>query len=306
MRMPRFIPDSGSLVEVTQRTLQGRHLLVPSPFLNDMVLGVLGRAQRLFPLEIHGYSFLTTHFHLLLTAPDALRLALFMGYFNSNLAREIARLTGWSEKVWGDRYHAILITGEEEAQVARMKYILANGCKENLVARPQDWPGAHSAGPLLEGRTEIEGTWYNRTREYVLRRQKKAFTEANYTSRETVQLTPLPCWKHLSPEAYRKTIAALVEAITEEARVARASSGSQPLGPEAIRRQVPGMRPEKLKRSPAPRFHAFRKTARRTLYEAFATFVAAFREASERLRRGETNVSFPVGSFPPGLPFVTA
>jgi hypothetical protein len=34
-------------------------------------------------------------------------------------------------------------------------------------------------------------------------------------------------------------------------------------------------------------------------------FVAAFREAAEKLKTGELSaVSFPVGSFPPGLPFV--
>jgi hypothetical protein len=306
MRMPRFIPDSGSLVEVTQRTFQGRHLLVPSVLHNDIVLGVLGRAQRLHSLEIHGYSFLTTHFHLLLTAPNALQLSLFMGYFSSNLAREVARLTEWDEKVWGDRYHAILISDEEEAQVARMKYVLSNGCKENLVARPQDWPGAHCAGPLLAGETEVEGTWYDRTREYVLRRQRKAFTEEDYATRETVRLTPLPCWKHLSPEGYRNRIAGLIEAITEEAQAERARTGSPPLGSEAIRQQIPGTRPEKLKKSPAPRFHAFRKKARQSLYETFALFVAAFREASERLRKGETGVRFPIGSFPPGQPFIMA
>ncbi len=306
MRMPRFIPDSGSLVEVTQRTLQARHLLVPSPILNDIVLGVLGRAQRLHPLEIHGYSFLTSHFHLLVTAPNALELALFMGYFSSNLAREVARLTDWDEKVWGDRYHAILITDEEEAQVARMKYVLSNGCKEGLVSRPHEWPGAHCAGPLLEGRSEVEGTWYDRTREYVLRRQKKDFSETDYTTRETVRLTPLPCWKHLSPEAYRKKITDLIETITEEAQLVRSRSGAQPLGPDAICRQTPGTRPEKIKRSAAPRFHAFGKSARRMLYEAFALFVAAFREASEKLRRGEDSVRFPAGSFPPGRPFVMA
>jgi hypothetical protein len=121
-----------------------------------------------------------------------------------------------------------------------------------------------------------------------------------------VRLTPFPCWKNLSPQSYRQRIADLIEAITEEAQVARACSGSQPLGPEAIRQQTPGTRPEKLKKSPAPRFHAFRKTARQSLYEAFALFVAAFREASERFRKGETGVKFPVGSFPPGCPFVMA
>ena len=33
---------------------------------------------------------------------------------------------------------------------------------------------------------------------------------------------------------------------------------------------------------------------------------AAFREAAEKLRAGDREAAFPVGSFPPGLPFVTA
>jgi hypothetical protein len=53
-RKLRFIPDGGALVEVTCRTVQGRLLLVPSPQLNDIILGVLGRAQRLHPVEIVG------------------------------------------------------------------------------------------------------------------------------------------------------------------------------------------------------------------------------------------------------------
>ncbi len=32
--------------------------------------------------------------------------------------------------------------------------------------------------------------------------------------------------------------------------------------------------------------------------------VGAFREASERMRRGDRDAPFPLGSFPPALPFV--
>jgi hypothetical protein len=53
-----------------------------------------------------------------------------MGHVNSNIAREISRLHGWRDKIWSRRYQAIVISGEEEAQVARLKYLLAHGCKE--------------------------------------------------------------------------------------------------------------------------------------------------------------------------------
>ncbi len=39
-----------TLVEVTNVTLQNRHLLRPSAELNDLVVGVLGRAQRIYDM----------------------------------------------------------------------------------------------------------------------------------------------------------------------------------------------------------------------------------------------------------------
>jgi len=53
-------------------------------------------------------------------------------------------------------------------------------------------------------------------------------------------------------------------------------------------------------------FHAASKSARQELYAAYGWFVAAFREAAEKLRAGDRTVSFPAGSFPPALPFVAA
>ena len=173
------------------------------------------------------------------------------------------------------------------------------------MARPQEWPGVHCVSPLLAGQSEVQGTWYDRSREYILRRRGKDFTTEDYTRQETVTLTPLPCWKDLSPEDHRARIEDLVQSIVTEAEAKRARTGKEPLGPEAIRRQKAGTRPEKLKKSPAPYFHAFRKKVRKALYEGFALFVSEYREASEKLRAVERNVRFPFGCFPPGLPFVS-
>src|SRR5690349_1680223 len=50
-RRLRYIPEGGSLVEVTCRTLHSRFLLRPGPELNDLVVGDLGRAQRLYEVR---------------------------------------------------------------------------------------------------------------------------------------------------------------------------------------------------------------------------------------------------------------
>lgn len=121
---------------------------------------------------------------------------------------------------------------------------------------------------------------------------------------ETVTFSPLPCWKHLSPEAYRERVRKMGLAIDEEAAARRKRTGAQPFGAAAILAQHPWTRPERVKKSPAPLLHAASKAVRQVFYEGFALFVAAYRSAAEKLQRGDPNPSFPLGCFPPALPFV--
>ena len=301
----RFIPDGGALVEVTCRTIQGRLLLCPSQQLNDIILGVLGRAQREYPVDIVAYVFASNHYHLLLRIDTAKQLSDFMCYFNGNLAKEVGRRTKWKEKVWGRRYQSIVISDEEEMQVARLRYVLSHGVKEGLVARVQEWPGVHCAVPLMT-RAPVEGTWYDRTLEYNAFLRGKELEPGASASRETIHLSSLPCWKHLSEQKYRARIADLVREINESGATARAESQIPPLGPDGVRAQNPETRPKKIKKSPAPFCHALRKKVRKALWEAYGFFVAAYREAAEKLREGDRTVEFPRGSFPPRLPFVEA
>jgi REP element-mobilizing transposase RayT len=85
----RFIPEEGALVDITCRTIQSRYLLRPDPTLKEIVLGVLGRAQRLHPVEISAFFVASNHYHLLVRVPDAERMADFMGYVQTNVARDV-------------------------------------------------------------------------------------------------------------------------------------------------------------------------------------------------------------------------
>jgi hypothetical protein len=117
-------------------------------------------------------------------------------------------------------------------------------------------------------------------------------------------LSPIPCWAHLPADRYRERMKTLVEAIDAEAALARQRSGARVLGVKAILAQDPQARPASVARSPAPLVHAATKAARKMFYEIYAEFVSAFRAASEALRQGHRDASFPAGSFPPALPFV--
>lgn len=303
MRRLRLVPAKNTLVSVTWRTVQERFLFRPCPELNDAVLGVLGRAQRLYPIGMCAVSVLSNHLHLLLVADDARQVARFMEYLGSNLAREVNRLTGWSGPVFHGRYSMIVVTEEEAAQVERLKYVLAQGCKENLVARARDWPGIHSVGALLDGEP-LTGHWIDRTREYAARRHGKKIDHRQFTTPETLVLTPLPCWQHLPMETFREWVAGLVETIESEAAAERARTGVKPLGARAVLARHPHYRPTVSAKSPAPLVHAASQAARHAFHATYIRFVAAFRDAAERLRRGDRTAVFPAGSFPPALPFV--
>ena len=302
-RRLRFIPEGGALVEVTCRTMQGRFLLKPSDELKSIIIGVLARAQRLYPVELHAFVFLSNHYHLLLSVDDAPRLARFMNFLNSNLAREAGRLHGWREKFWGRRYQAIVISQEEAAQIDRLRYLLSHGCKEGLVARPREWPGAHCVEALLEG-LPLRGLWFDRTQEYAARARREEFDRFAYASPETVRLEPVPCWQHLPEERLRSRVAELVLQIETETADRHAKKETRPLGIIAVLAQNPHDKPLRSKKALAPAFHAASKAARRELVEAYRWFVGAYREAAEKLRQGDFKVGFPAGSFPPRLPVV--
>jgi hypothetical protein len=302
-RLLRFIPDGGSLVEVTCRAIHSRLLFRPGHPLNEIIIGALARSKRLYGVRIICFSFLSSHFHLLLEVDHARQLSRFMGHFNSKLAKEVGRLTGWREKIFGRRYQAILVSPEEAAQIERLAYVLSNGAKEGLVDSPRQWPGAHAVRALL-GEEELTGYWFDRTQEYAARHRREDFEPLKYATPEELTLDPLPCWRHLTEEERRRRVAALVAEIEAQAAARRESTGIPSLGPAAILAQDPQSRPFHSKRSPAPFCHAATKAWRELLRATYAEFLLAFRRAAEKLKKAQPTVRFPQGSFPPPLPFV--
>jgi hypothetical protein len=168
------------------------------------------------------------------------------------------------------------------------------GSKRNLVARLREWPGLHCIRQLADGEP-LTGTWFDRTQQYLARRKGEDADPAKHATSETVTVTPLPCWKHLSPEAYRGRVAKMGLEIEEEAAATRKGTGAQPFGAAKILAQHPWTRPKRVKKSPAPLLHAASKAMRQIFYEGFALFTAAYRTAAEKLQRGDPTVT----SLPP-------
>ena len=278
-------------------------MLRPGTRLNATIVGILARARARYGVKVCDLVFLSNHYHLLLVPETALQLSLFMNYLNSNLAREAGRLSGWRARFWEKRFTPIPVSEEEIAQVERLRYVLAQGCKEGLVASPLEWPGVSSVHTRLRG-TPLRGIWIDRSALYESRRRRGRSNVEDFTTIEELELAPPPCWAHLDELALRDRYAELVEEIERATTALIRESGRTPAGPRRITALDPHYRPKQVKTAPAPWIHAASHAARSRFREAYACFASAYRRASELFRAGDLGVPFPEGSFPPPRHFV--
>ncbi len=305
---PRYIPNPGQLVLVSQRAFQARFLLRPSERVNKLIIGVLAKAQEKYAVPCFAPTYLSNHGHLLLQFDNAKQQADFMNFVASNIAREVGRAHRWDGKFWHERFAPSAVAPDEASQISTLRYVLEQGCKENLVLRPQDWPGVHAAKILLSGRNP-KGIGVDRTALYEARRRdggKGKVREVDFEEVVELKISPLPCWAHLSPEEQYRRIADLIGHIEEETKTRHSREGTCPLGRRAVLRRKPDFRPKTAKRSRLPLVRSTRKATRRRYLEMYRIFVAAYRAAAQKLKEGHLDVEFPEGCFPPRRPFVEA
>jgi len=314
-RQQCYVPEGGALVETCTRTIQGRLLLRPEEDANEILLGVLGRALDYYHVDLYGLAFLGSHYHLLIGAESALQMARFEGYLNGFLARKLGKHHQWQAKMWARRYRPMIISDEPEAQLARLKYVLAHGTKENLVESPYDWPGPNMAKAIVDGEPLI-GYWFDESKEWAARRRGESFGKYDYAIRYEIEIQPLPAFRHLPPEEYREIVAGLITEIEEEAAAKR---GDRPVvGVETILSANPHKPPQTAgswrgpKRSPAPMlFYAKSKELLDGMKADYDDFVSHYRAAAESLLAAQEacddfdpRSEFPQGCFPPALQFV--
>ena len=291
------------VVESSQTTLQNRRLLRAGPDFNGKLVGILSRAQELYPVKLHAFVCMSSHYHVLATHDDPEVMAGFHGHLNTNLSKEVGRSYGWDGTVFPRPYHAVELSDEPEIERARLKYVLSNGVKEGLVASPVDWPGVSGVGALLSG-APLQGKWVDRTSYWEARHRGEDVTLEDFTYEREVHFEPVPSMAHVSKEGYRSLIAELVEEIEEEGRAMHRREGTRPAGVAAILAQDPEFRPSEVEKRPCPWFHVLDPELKKALYTALVAILVQYREAAERLKEGDRSARFPLHTFTPTLGFV--
>jgi hypothetical protein len=284
--------------EISLETIQGRFLLRPSREVSDLILGVLSRAQVLYPaIRLHAFVFTRDVATLLLATHDETQISKFMAYVAGGISRRLGRLLDWSGRFWRSRYRAVPVL-DEEAITTRLRHVLARGVDEGLVVSPKHWPGA-SCVPALLGNMCLEGTWVDRDREAGLRAAGLEPPPTAYVQPYRVVLSPLPAWAGLSRAELVARHHAMIESIELEHLM---RTHGEVMDPVALQQQDPFFRPpgNSTRRRLGRLCHATSQALVDGFRTAYRQFCAAFRAAAGALGRRTGVVRAVVRDFPQG------
>ena len=295
MRPIRFF-QAGQLYFVTNRTIQSRLLMRPSPLINQTIGAIVCRGLQRYPVKLYAFVFTSNHFHLILSG-RSIHIARFMAHLQSNIARRVGALVDWRGKFWARRYSAEPIL-DDDALVGRLQYIFEHGTKEGLVSRAQKWPGLTSIPELVHG-TQRNFHWFHSARYQIASQSRVEVKRKDFTEELPLTLHPLPCWETLSKERRLQRARKTLEAANHNARAHRGNK--PPLGRAKVLEQHPHTRPKATKRSNRPMCHSSCPMLRKQFKQAYKAFLQAYWEASKLFAAGTLSTEFPPGTFRPGL-----
>ena len=136
-RGPRiYIPDVS--VHVIQRG-NNRGAIARDNLDREVFIAHLRRASQQHGLAVHGYALMDTHYHLVVTPPDARSLpetikslgGRYVPYFNRRHQRV--------GTLWCARYHGMPIT-DERYWLTCLRYIEQNPVRARIVRSPEEYP----------------------------------------------------------------------------------------------------------------------------------------------------------------------
>jgi REP element-mobilizing transposase RayT len=287
---------------ITNRCEQEQLLMLPSSRINQIIGAWFARSLcRVGPgLEVFAFIFLGNHFHLLVRDTQG-TLAVFMDYFQGNVARAINKELGRHGKFFAREYDDMIVVGDAEF-INRYAYIACNAVKAGLVERADQWPGWSS----LDGAINGKGYCFellNVTRCYKASRfGKKKVNKADFIETWKFELSIPPMWAEMTLKKRASFIGDLVA--NEEAKYKRAREGKRVLGIKGIRAQRPTDRPQSPARKPRIRFICFNPTMLEELNEGYRQFNGEYREMMGKFHNAAQSkkrslFEWPEGSYLP-------
>ena len=308
-RRDRRNPET-AVVHITHRVIEGLPF-VARLFMKLLMLGIMARAQYLYPVRLAHFLFMANHPHLLV-AGTLEHVSSFMNYLDGELAKILKRLCPkkYQSTVFGNlRFKEERLYTAEDV-LRKIVYIYANPSAAGLVDRIEDYPGINSWNMFYTGGHTIEAPWVPpRFVKSVGRKLKKAQDlalfkdlKANASSTHTITISPY-AWKKFFVESKDWTDEYIFNEIRERLKAREIehyeNRDTQCLGAAKLKTACIWANYLPKKRGITPFLSCHDPELRKELIASYRTFCAACKEAWMRFKNGELDVEWPPGCIIP-------
>ena len=100
-------------------------------------LEYLGRGVTKFEWTCHAYCLMTTHYHLMITTPEA-NIGRGMHLINGGHAQAFNHRHGLSGHLFGDRYYSVVLDHDSHL-LELIRYLALNPVRAGLCRSPEQW-----------------------------------------------------------------------------------------------------------------------------------------------------------------------
>ncbi len=140
-RLRRVLP--GTTYLITKKINDDFFFLRPSDEVNELILYLLLMKLEKYGLLIHGFCFMSNHFHLLVTDLRG-ELPALMREFLSESSKALKVELGTTRQIWSTRRYSSVEMLDLDAAEREAAYIAVNPTEAGFT-EPADWPGLTSA-----------------------------------------------------------------------------------------------------------------------------------------------------------------
>jgi putative transposase len=278
----------GATYLVTRRTERRHCLLRPDPIMNMFIRYALVVAASQYGILIHAFCGMSTHFHYVVTDPDA-QLPQFMAMFHRMVAIDVQNIRDWEGAVWDRSQASMVELCTRQAIVEKIAYTLANPVEAGLVRHAQEWPGV---------KTSVDDIGTKTMRAYRPRNWTKS-ASLKWAPEVIMPVSLPPSISASEADAFRAGIRAELKKL--EAAAHAAIPRAKVLGVKGVLKVDPKSRilTREPKRQINPTFAVGRNNpealekAKCTLRE----FRRSYRRAFDAWRAGNRAVQFPPGTY---------
>jgi REP element-mobilizing transposase RayT len=294
----------GQVYFITARARKGLPF-VARLSVEKVILGILARAQSLYPVKLCSYVFMGNHYHLILTGQSC-HISPFMNYIQGNIAKAMQRLIpnyydGW---FWEDRYKEQLLLTAEDV-IEKMAYIYLNPVRARLVEKASEYPSINSYNRLTQASHSILTKWipikklkelpvaYN-SKEDIGITSKLLSAESGYTE---LRVEPFAWFSSFREELTQETVTKrLLERVKEE----ELKYNTPVLGAKTLRTQATRKHYIPESKTRTPYLICSDKELRIEEIGSYQTFCSLCRQAWALIKKGIKAV-WPKGAYLPSI-----